>query len=291
MIHGYYLGCPAWGMSTWSGRLFPRGTKQPQFLSLYSRVFNTVEGNTTFYALPKADTVLKWRDDVPDDFRFCFKFPKAISHEAVLEDVGNLVDGFLHRLSPLDGKLGSLMLQLPPRFGPKLLDRLAAFLRSLPPQHRYAVELRHPAFFKGGQEQRDAAALLSELGVDTVTMDTRGLHASTNPDVAEVQAKKPNLPIDTRPTGAQPIVRFVPHDDFEAGKAFLEPWLAEIPRWLAAGRTPYFFMHAPDDTFAPENAYAFHALLRERVGAVKDVGELPPWTGRLGAAARVDSAP
>lgn len=37
----------------------------------------------------------------------------------------------------------------------------------------------------------------------------------------------------------------------------------------------YFFMHAPDDTFAPENAYAFHAMLR----AHADVGELPPWPG------------
>jgi uncharacterized protein YecE (DUF72 family) len=269
-------------MATWSGRLFPRGTKQPQFLSLYSRVFNTVEGNTTFYALPKADTVLKWRDDVPDDFRFCFKFPKAISHEAVLEDVGSYVDGFFHRLAPLEGKLGTLMLQLPPRFGPKLLDRLSVFLRGLPTNHRYAVELRHPAFFKGGQEQRDATALLEGLGVDTVTMDTRGLHASTNPAVLDVQDKKPNLPIDLRPTGNAPIVRFVPHDDFDAGKAFLEPWLAELPKWIAAGKTPFFFMHAPDDTYAPENAYRFHELLRARVDGAMDLGELPTWSGRLG---------
>lgn len=282
MIQGYYLGCPAWGMSSWSGRLFPRGTKQPQFLSLYSRVFNTVEGNTTFYALPKSESVERWRDDVPDDFRFCFKFPKTISHEAVLEDVGALVDGFLHRLAPLGDKLGTLMLQLPPRFGPKQLDRLGGFLRALPTAHRYAVELRHPAFFNGGQEQRDAAALLEELGVDTVTMDTRGLHASTNPAVAEVQEKKPKLPIDVKPTGPQPIVRFVPHDEFDAGKPFLEPWLVAFPKWIAAGKKPYFFMHAPDDTFAPENAYAFHALLRGRLGDGADIGELPEWTGRRG---------
>ena len=80
-IDGYYLGCPGWGVKTWVGRLFPGGTRPTEFLERYARVFNTVEGNTTFYALPAAETVARWRDQVPDGFRFCFKFPRTITHD------------------------------------------------------------------------------------------------------------------------------------------------------------------------------------------------------------------
>jgi uncharacterized protein YecE (DUF72 family) len=256
-IRGYYLGCPAWGMKTWVGRLFPAGTKQADFLPLYSRVFNTVEGNTTFYALPKADTVKRWGEEVPDDFRFCFKFPKKISHEKMLLESADYVAGFVERVAPLGPKLGTLMLQLPPRFGFKQLERLRTF-------------------FNGAEEERQAAEMLAELGVDTVTMDARGLHATDAPELAEVRERKPNLPIVMRATGPRPIVRCVPHERFDETIVFVKPWLDQLAKWMAEGKTPYFFMHAPDDTFAPENAYRFHAMLRERV----DVGDLPPWPGQ-----------
>jgi len=51
--------------------------------------------------------------------------------------------------------------------------------------------------------------------------------------------------------------------------------MASIPRWIGEGVTPYFFMHSPDDTFAPENAYKFHPMVRAQAGAA--VGELPAW--------------
>src|SRR5687768_7666922 len=130
-------------MKSWIGRLFPAGTKATDFLPRYAEVFNTVEGNTTFYALPTPDTVARWRDQVPDAFRFCFKFPRTITHDKLLVDCAAEVAEFLDRIAPLAGKLGTLMLQLPPRFGPGQLPQLAAFVDVLPREHAYAVELRH----------------------------------------------------------------------------------------------------------------------------------------------------
>jgi len=274
-LTGYYLGCPSWGMKSWVGRLFPAGTKQAEFLSRYARVFNTVEGNTTFYAMPSVANVERWNEATPPEFRFCFKFPKKITHEKLLKDSDDYAAAFVERLAPLGVKLGTLMLQLPPRFGPKQLDRLGAFLRALPRTARYAVELRHERFFAGGPEERAATELLVELGVDSVIMDTRGIHAGTDPALAEVREQKPNLPVVLRATGPQPIVRFVPHEDFEAGRAFVDPWIERFSGWIAAGKSPYFFMHAPDDTFAPESAYRFHRLLARAA----PVGDLPPWPG------------
>jgi uncharacterized protein YecE (DUF72 family) len=257
------------------GRLFPPRTRPADFLARYAEVFNTVEGNTTFYALPAADTVLRWRDQVGPEFRFCFKFPRAITHDKLLHDCAAELAAFLGRVEPLGDRLGTLFLQLPPRFGASGLPRLRALLAALPAGFRYGVELRDEAFFRAGPEEDEAVGLLRERGVDLVIMDTRGVHASKSLAFADVRARKPNLPLVMRATADRPLVRFVPHEAFDDNRPLLEPWCRRIAGWIAEGKRPYFFMHAPDDTFAPENAYAFHAMLR----AHADVGELPPWPG------------
>lgn len=273
-IRGYYLGCPGWGTKTWVGRLFPSGTKHGDFLARYAEVFNTVEGNTTFYALPAAETVARWRAQVPPEFRFCFKFPRAVTHEKILIDAGAEVAEFFRRVvEPLGDQIGTLMLQLPPSFDASKLARLRAFLAGLPSGVRYAVEFRHDDFYRGGPEEHEAAELLRERGVDLVIMDTRALHSSKSLEFAEVRGRKPAFPIVTRATASAPIVRFVPHEAFDASARFLDVWPRQLARWIGDGKRPYFFMHAPDDTFAPENAYRFHAMLR----SVIDVGELPVW--------------
>ena len=81
-----YLGCPIWGLKGWVGNFFPAGAKQRDFLALYSRRLNTVEGNTTFYAIPDQTTVERWRDETPPGFKFCLKFPKIISHQLRLRN-------------------------------------------------------------------------------------------------------------------------------------------------------------------------------------------------------------
>jgi uncharacterized protein YecE (DUF72 family) len=274
-IRGYYLGCPGWGLKGWVGRLFPPGTRHTEFLTRYAEVFNTVEGNTTFYALPTPDVVARWNDQTPDHFRFCFKFPRVISHDKLLVDVAADVDEFLARIAPLAPKIGQLFLQLPPRFAPPQLPSLARFLAALPRTYHYAVELRHELFFAGGPEEDDAVTLLRDHDVDLVMMDARGLHSGHSLEQADVRARKPNLPVIMRATSRHPFVRCVPHEDFAAGRHFVEPWAAQLATWIRAGKQPYFFMHAPDDTFAPENAYTFHAMLRGEI----DVGDLPAWPG------------
>lgn len=71
-----YIGLPQWQHTAWN-RIGLRD------LADYSRYFNCVEGNTTFYALPKLEIVQRWRDMTTDDFRFCFKFPPEIGRAHV----------------------------------------------------------------------------------------------------------------------------------------------------------------------------------------------------------------
>ncbi|HEY4060075.1 MAG TPA: DUF72 domain-containing protein [Kofleriaceae bacterium] len=273
MLRGYYLGCPGWGLKQWVGRLFPEGTRNTEFLARYAEVFNTVEGNTTFYALPTPEIVARWNEQTPREFRFCFKFPRTVSHDKSLVDCAAEVNEFLGRISPLADKLGTLMLQLPPRFVD--LDRLSSFLDALPRDFHYAVEYRHEAFFSPGPAEDASLELLRDRGVDLVIMDTRGIHSSRSLQFADVRARKPNVPVVMRATSSAPIVRCVPHEEFHQSLPFVMQWPAQIARWITDGKRPFFFMHSPDDIDAPANAYQFHAMLSEHAS----VGELPHWPG------------
>jgi len=165
------IGLPQWFHAAWP--FTPRSTDA---LHRYSRLFDTVEGNTTFYGLPKPDTVRRWREAVPASFRFCFKFPRAISHDAQLQHCSDETTEFLTRLDPVQGQLGILWLQLGPRFGPAALPALRDYLASLPSGYHYGVEVRHPAFFGKGDDERALNRLLADNGVNRTVRggDTRG---------------------------------------------------------------------------------------------------------------------
>lgn len=119
-----YIGLPQWSHPKWV-RLGITSLEE------YARHFNCVEGNTTLYALPKPEVVLRWREQTTDDFRFCFKFPATISHQAALRHCDDLVTEFLTRMSPLAPRIGQYWLQLPATFGPRELPALWHFLDSL----------------------------------------------------------------------------------------------------------------------------------------------------------------
>ncbi len=78
--------CPSWNEAGWRGSLYAPSTRPAEFLGDYCRVFNAVEGNTTFYAWPSADTVRRWSERMPAGFRFCAKLPRDISHEGDLRE-------------------------------------------------------------------------------------------------------------------------------------------------------------------------------------------------------------
>lgn len=130
-----------------------------------------MEGNTTLYALPKAEIVARWQAQTDDNFRFCFKFPATISHQAALRQCDDLTREFFQRLSPLAGRIGQYWLQLPATFGPRDLPALWAFLDGLPKTFHYGVEVRHPQFFQKGDEERQLNRGLHERGVNRVILN------------------------------------------------------------------------------------------------------------------------
>ncbi|HEX8684145.1 MAG TPA: DUF72 domain-containing protein [Ardenticatenaceae bacterium] len=274
-IRNYYLGCPIWGQKNWVGELFTREARPGDFLQQYASVFNTVEGNTTFYGMPTETTVARWREETPPSFRFCFKFPRVVSHNKRLVRAEAETEQFLEIMAPLGERLGPFFLQLPPSFGVEELPTLERFLARLPIEFQYAVEVRHASFFNEGPTEAALDGLLADLGVDRVCFDVRGLRAAPpdDPMTREAQEKKPDVPARFVATASRPFVRFVAHSEVEANLPLLEEWAEVVAGWIGEGRTPFVFMHAPDDFYAPRLARHFHRLLSEQV----EVGTLPRW--------------
>ena len=264
-----YIGLPQWSHPKWV-RL---GISS---LEDYARHFNCVEGNTTLYALPKAEIVARWYEQTRDDFRFCFKFPATISHQAALRNCADLTCEFFTRLSPLAGRIGQYWLQLPATFGPQDLPALWAFLDALPAEFTYGVEVRHPAFFAKGSDERSLNQGLKARNVNRVILDSRPVHSARALSIAvrEAQRKKPKVPVHALLTARHPMVRFIGSDDMAQNRQLFAVWLSKLPEWEKT-TTPYLFLHTPDIGQAPELVEMLWPSLQSALPVVGAVPSLP----------------
>jgi uncharacterized protein YecE (DUF72 family) len=162
------LGTQGWNYDAWNGPFFPQGTRAGDYLSVYARAFDTVEVDSTFYAIPPAATVRGWASRVPAGFTFALKLPQQITHEQRLRACEDLVALFVDRARELGPALGPVLIQFGPDFGPKELPALAAFLPSLPRDMRFAVEFRDRGWINDG-----VLALLAEHRVALALVDAR----------------------------------------------------------------------------------------------------------------------
>ncbi|MEM1157214.1 MAG: DUF72 domain-containing protein [Verrucomicrobiota bacterium] len=264
---GYHLGGHGWAVKEWVGSFLPSGTPASALLSAYSRQVNTVEGNSTFYGLPEKNLVHRWMDQAADGFRFCFKFPRSISHDHQLQSCQHETEAFLEilHIAQENGHLGPAFLQMGPRFGGCCFHLLEAFLEQLPREFRYSVEVRHADYFGGTAYEYQLKQLLAAHQMERMVFDTRALHARPAADASEVraQSKKPKVPLCQTAIGKTPMVRLVGSNTMRHNALWLTDWVPKIAEWIQQGKTPYVFIHTPDDRFFPEQAHAFHEALRK----------------------------
>ncbi|ART78884.1 DUF72 domain-containing protein [Oceanisphaera avium] len=268
-----YIGLSQWSHPTWPGQLISSHRKNTEYLLDYAKVFNAVEGNTSFYGVPDTASLLRWDAQTPANFRFTFKFPATVSHQGQLADNITPALSFIEQLAPLREKLGMLMLQLPAACGPEQLAGLAQLLRALPSDLEYGVEVRHPAFFAKQEAERALNRLLIEHKVNRIIMDSRPVFSCppTSAALADAQQKKPQVPVHIISTGHSPLVRFIGHPVPDYNFPFWQPWLARIQDWLKEGKSVYVFVHTADIEFSPQLAAQIAAALNH---------PLPPFPGQ-----------
>jgi uncharacterized protein YecE (DUF72 family) len=274
MIEQYHLGLPMWAHKLWVGEFYAPKTPKNKLLAEYASVFNSVEGNTTFYANPKPETIQRWKDETNEKFKFCFKFPQVITHQRKLSHIREELLEFLKLLDPIQDRLGPFLIGLPSTFEPRSMDALDEFLKLLPKELPCAVEFRHPAFFKDAEETTNK--FLEDRQVDRVLFHTDTLlNAETDdPELMASQRSKPRVPHRTYATGNHPFVQFVGPPNVVDNHPHLESWADVTGNWINEGREPYIFIHhAPSDFYAPRLATDFHKMLSSRT----NVGDIPSW--------------
>ena len=143
-----YLGTQGFSFDDWVGPFYPAGTSKTAYLEQYAERLPAVEIDSTFYGVPRATTVKKWKERTPPGFRFAAKFPKLITHEKKLDRALGDAEAFIGTMQALGEKLAVLVLQFAYDFTPDLWDRLDSFLAALPGATRYAVEVRNREWLK-----------------------------------------------------------------------------------------------------------------------------------------------
>jgi uncharacterized protein YecE (DUF72 family) len=269
----FFIGCAVWGHKSWVGELYPKGSRTAEFLNLYCQRFTTVEGNTTFYAVPNQETVAHWASQMPPGFEFCPKLPRQLTHNRLLQPSIPGALEFLQQMRVLGKHLGPVFAQLPPSYEPALLEDLTAFLNAWPRSEApLAVEVRHPDWFKE-PHAANLNALLQQLGVGRVLLDTRPAYSGSASYSQPLEPRKPKVPLQPVVTAPFSLVRFISHPQQGVNQPFLEEWVTLVDQWLRLGQRIYFFVHCPIEKYSPGNARHFQQLLEQHSVPVEPL----PW--------------
>lgn len=260
---GIEIGCAVWAYKGWVGNLFPAGTRPSEFLRLYSQQFTVVEGNTTFYSVPDATAIARWVAETPVGFQFCPKLPKQLTHAGLLQPQLPAMLQFVHHMQALGDRLGPLFLQLPPTYAPAQVADLKAVLVSLAQQAtEFALEVRHPDWFKSPHEQH-LAELLATCGVGRVVLDSRPIYEGADDPQVQIERRKPQLPVPFSVTAPFSLIRFISHPTWQDNVPFLQDWITPLKQW-SSDRRIYFFVHCPIEEQSPHNAIAIHQFLGQQ---------------------------
>ena len=163
------VGCSGWVYKHWRGRFYPDDLPQKRWFEYYTAHFDTVEINNSFYRLPPASTFDRWQEQAPSGFCYAVKANRFITQAKKLMDCAEPLERFLAPTRHLEGHLGPILFQLPPRFRLNL-DRLESFLNLLPTDLNFVFEFRDKSWLV-----EETLALLDRFGAGIVAHDLPGL--------------------------------------------------------------------------------------------------------------------
>jgi uncharacterized protein YecE (DUF72 family) len=231
------VGCSGWSYRHWKGNFYPADLPGSRWLDYYSRHFDTVEINSTFYRLPSTNAVRSWSETTPAGFCFSVKVSRLITHFHRLVDCRPQLERFLERVRPLGEHLGPLLYQLPPDLE-RDLERLQRFLEWLPGDLIHVFEFRNASWWHD-----EVFDLLRIHGMSFCAYD---MGETETPVVA---------------TGRDAYLRFHGPEG-NPGRGYDEP---ELSRWLdrirdAGGQRVWVYFNNDVGGHAPRDAKAFRSL-------------------------------
>jgi uncharacterized protein YecE (DUF72 family) len=232
-----FLGTSGWSYKEWIGPFYTKTDKS--MLRAYSRIFRTAEIDSTFYRYPSKGTVMGWTRYSPEGFVYTAKLPGLITHDKKLsltEGIEQDLQRFTDLMEPLtlSGKLGCILIQLPPKFSYKP-EELESFFKILPSHVKFAVEFRHPSWMRP-----ETWSLLSKYRIAYVIVD------------------EPLLPPEIHLTSNIAYFRWHGHGarpwyDYEYPVKELEPWVPKVREAAGKVEKVYGYFNNHYHGYAVEN--------------------------------------
>jgi len=248
----FYIGCAKWGRKDWIGKLYPKGTKEKDFLHYYATQFNSIEFNGFFYNVHSREQVEKWVSMVPKGFLFCPKFTQSITHLRRLKNAQAELDQFLNVIDAFGKHLGPIFLMPHPQMGVKTRETIETFLNDIPKDLDIFLELRAEDWYasRQGYDQELYDYLCSHKR-GTVITDAAGRR-----DCVHMHLSKPEC-----------FIRFVGNGLHPTDYTRIDEWVKRLKKWMAEGLEKcYFFMHQHDELHSPELIKYFIEQMNKHCG-------------------------
>ena len=218
-----HYGTTSWSRAEWIGKIYPQGTREKDFLPCYARQYNAVELNATHYRSYTSAEIKAWTDKVEgENFLFCPKFPKSISHHSFFNNVEDETRSFLESISAFGDHLGPVFLQVSSKFSSKRKEGLYKYLQSLPRNLKLFLEVENPDWFEEGT-YKEHLAFLRENAVGSIINDAPGRTVNKGLSVSKC------------------FIKYTPADDLSEVKK----WFEKIKEWEEEGLTHAYFFVQP----------------------------------------------
>jgi uncharacterized protein YecE (DUF72 family) len=233
-----YLGCAKWGRTEWIGKIYPEKSKEKDFLQHYVQHYNSIELNATHYKIYGASGIEKWAEKADDkDFKFCPKMYQGVTHRGSLNNKQFITDEFLRGVIAFEKSLGPIFIQVSDTFSPKRKDELFAYLKTLPTDLNFFIEVRHTDWFVKDNIREELLNFLKDNKMGFVITDTAGRR-----DVAHLNLTLPKA-----------FIRYVGNSLHKTDYTRVDEWIKKMKYWIDNGMEEiYFFMHMHDEAFSPE---------------------------------------
>lgn len=233
-----YLGCAKWGRTEWVGKIYPPKTKEKDFLQHYVQHYNSIELNATHYKVYDPTSIAKWAAKADGKhFKFCPKMYQGITHRGSLQGKDFITTEFLRGMLAFGEHLGPIFIQVSDAFSPNRREELFQYLRSLPTDLRFFLEVRHPGWFADAGVRDELFGTLRAIGIGAIITDTSGRR-----DCAHMHLSIPSV-----------FIRYVGNSLHPTDYTRVDAWIERIAYWMEHGvEEIYFFMHMHDEAFSPE---------------------------------------
>ena len=233
-----YVGCAKWGRTEWVGKIYPPKTKEKDFLQHYVEHYNCIELNATHYKVYGEAGIRKWAEKAKGkDFLFCPKMYKGVTHFGNLKGKEFISNEFLRGIVGFEKHLGPIFVQVSDSFSPKRKEELFTYLKSLPTDLQFFLEVRHPDWFVREKDKEDMFNFLKENNMGAVITDTAGRR-----DCAHMHITIPKT-----------FIRYVGNSLHSSDYTRIDAWIERMKYWLDKGMEElYVIIHTGDDNKSPE---------------------------------------